>query len=63
MRISDFVPKAGPGITASEILQRIPDPTAELEDVREALRIAESDGYIMRIGNYYWGTQTPFSNS
>ena len=58
MRISDYIPAAGPGIIASEVLRRIPDHTAELEDVREALRIAESDGFITRIGNYYWGTGT-----
>ena len=62
MRISDFIPKTGPGITASEVLSRIPDQTATLEDVREAIRIAESDGYIMRIGNYFWGTRSRVSS-
>ena len=62
MRISDYIPKAGPGITASEVLKRIPDPTADLDDVREALRISESDGYVMRIGNYFWGTGNALSS-
>jgi hypothetical protein len=55
MFISKYIPKAGPGLTATEILKRIPDHTAELEDVKEALRIAESDQRVWRIGNYYWG--------
>ena len=54
MKIWEYVYKSGAGMTASAVLHRIPDPSAELWDVQEALRWAELDGKVTKIGAYYW---------
>ena len=56
MKIWNFVPTDGPGITASGVMNRCADPDAELWDIQEALRWAERDGKVKRLGCYYWRT-------
>jgi len=55
VKIWNHIPKAGPGLKAEDILSLVPDPTAEIEDIKEALKIAERDGKVYRLGAYFWG--------
>ncbi|MEI6478547.1 MAG: hypothetical protein WCO52_06185 [bacterium] len=54
MKIETLIPWDGPGATIVQIIDRIPDRSTTLADVKEALRWAESDGKVIRYGNYYW---------
>ena len=57
MKIWSYVPKDGPGVTDTWVLQKCPDLTATLSDIQTALKWAERDGKLCRIGSYYWRRQ------
>ena len=54
MKIETWIPHDGPGVSATWVLQRQPDMTATLDDIVEALRWAERDGRVTKLGAYYW---------
>lgn len=54
MKIWEYVPTDGPGVGVYWVMSKIPDHTATASDVQEALRWAERDGKVTRLGAYYW---------
>ena len=54
MNIAKYIKPDGPGMTAYNILQELPDKECNIIDVVEALRWAERDGKITKQGIYYW---------
>ena len=58
MRIWEYVPYTGPGLSTWEVFGRVrecrPEDEMEVSDVNEALHIAERDRKVKRYGSYWW---------